>query len=93
MELKEFLVWITGGGAIVMVSWAFERWNLFQGLTSEKKEAVMFLSALSLSFASFAVATFVPAEILNQLAPWFLIASATFSTIFLGKMFHKIDKK
>ena len=94
MELNEFLIWlVSGGGAIIVVSWLVERWPWFQTLGANIKEFALFASAAVMSCGAYAVITFVPQTTLDQVAPWFLIVSGILSSVFLGKVFHSADKK
>jgi hypothetical protein len=93
MSLSEFLVWLTGAGSIVAVSFLAERWPWFQTLAAEQKKMFMFGACIVLSLGAFAVRTFVPPEILAQLAPWFGVISSVFAAVFLSETFHAVDKK
>jgi hypothetical protein len=93
MNLNDFLVWLTGGGAIIAISWLFERWAWFQAQTANLKQMLVFGSSAALSIGAWAVVTYVPADVLSQIAPVFAILAATFVSVFLGQMFHAIVKK
>jgi hypothetical protein len=92
MEFKDFLMFIVAGGGIVVASWVLERMSFFQALEAEQKQWVIFGVASVLSLTGYAVQTYVPAEVIAQIAPWFLGVSSIFSTLFLGQAFHKVDK-
>jgi hypothetical protein len=94
MELNQFLVWLFGGGgAIVAVSFVAERIPQFQALTSQVKQIVMFVACALVSCGAYAVVTFVPANIMSQIVPWFGIVASTFVTLFVSKNFHQVDKQ
>ena len=92
--LTDFLVWLfAGGGSIAVISWVMERVNWFQSLTSEAREWLMFgLSAL-VGVLAYAVVNYVSAETLSLIAPYFTIVASVFGVVFLGKAFHKVDKR
>src|SRR5574343_198863 len=92
MSINEFLVWLTGAGASVAASWLLEKFAWFQALKADSKQLVFFGVCLVLGLGSFAVQTYVPKEVLNQLAPWFLVVSTTFGAVFLGTSYHKASK-
>jgi uncharacterized membrane protein YdcZ (DUF606 family) len=92
MELNQFLTWLTAGGSIVAVSFILERIAAFQALASNVKQMVTFGACVALSFGAFAVNTYVPAEVLTQLMPWFSMVSGLFGVLFISQTFHKADK-
>lgn len=93
MELKEFLIWLgSSGGNVVIVSWLIERWSWYQSQTKENKDYLFLGFAFLVSVAAFVVLKYVPANILNEMAPYFGMFYVTFSSIFIGKQFHKADK-
>jgi hypothetical protein len=93
MELKEFLVWMaSSGGNISITSWILERIPAFQALASNVKQMIFFASSFLIALLSFLVLNYVPGEVLAMLAPYFSLLYVTFSTLFIGGLFHKIDK-
>ena len=93
MDLTGFLVWLSvGGGGAIASSWIWERIPWFQALEASYKQLVYFASCVILSVLAFLVQTYVPAETLTQLAPYFLIVASSFSTVFLGTNFHRASK-
>lgn len=91
-SLSQFLTWVIGGGAVIIVSWAFERLDWFQSLTPKMREFLMFLVPSILAIGAFAVQQFVPAELIVQASPYFMILVGIFGYVFLGKGFHLVDK-
>jgi hypothetical protein len=93
MGLSEFLQWLVGsGGAVIAASWIFERIPWFQAKTSEFKEW-FFFGVVSVFWAgAYAVVTYVPANVIAAIQPWFLGVSTLFLVVVVGKLFHKIDK-
>jgi hypothetical protein len=93
MELNEVLVWLAGGGAVIVVSWLFERWAWFQALVSAKKEALFTLAVFLFAAGAYAVTTYVSPAFLEQISPWFKIFISAIGAGVLGKGFHWLDKK
>lgn len=93
MNINELAVWIlNSGGAVIIVSWLCERWNWFQLKTASQKQWIFFGFTLILSLSAYAILNFVPANILNVIAPYWGILSGLFVTVFVGEMFHKVTK-
>jgi hypothetical protein len=93
MDLNAVLVWLANsGGSIVAVSWLLEQFSWWQGLEAQMKKLLFFGFSLLVSVAAYAVLTYVPAEVLKLIEPYFLIAYVTFTTVFLGEGFHKVNK-
>jgi hypothetical protein len=92
MTITQFLVWVAGGGATIMASWVLERIAWYQGLASDLKRWIFFGVASVFGFAAYFIGAFVPVEVLNQIAPFFLILSSAFSYVFLGSAFHEVDR-
>jgi len=92
LDINQFLVWISGGGAVVASSWILERLPWYQGLASELKRWIFFGVAAVLGVGAYLVGAFVPVEVLQQLAPYFLVLASAFSYVFLGTAFHRVDK-
>jgi hypothetical protein len=93
MDLTSFLTWlVVSGGSISVVSWLFERMNWFQALASDVKDYTIFGASVVVGCGALAVVTYVPAEVLAAIAPYFLVVSGTFATVFMGKAFHRVDK-
>lgn len=92
-SLPEFLQWlIGGGGSILAVSWILERIPWFQSLTSDQRDYAIFGMSVVVGCGALAVVTYVPAEIISDIAPYFLIIASTFATVFIAKLFHSQDK-
>lgn len=94
MSLSDFLLWLTGSaGAAVVASWVLERIPAYVKIAvAETKRWIFFAVCLVLSSGAYAVVTYVPADVLQALAPWFGLIAATFISVFTGSGFHKIDK-
>lgn len=93
MTLPEFLVWLSvGGGGAIASSWILERIPWFQSLEATAKQLVFFLSCVLLSISAFAIQSYAPQTLLDQLAPYFAIIASSFTVVFLGTAFHKSSK-
>jgi hypothetical protein len=93
MELVTFLTYLSGVGVCVAASFVLERVVWYQALEPNVKDNVFFGVCAVVALAAQATLMFVPVEILNQIGPWFLTVSTLFSYLYLGKKFHKVDKK
>ena len=91
MTLTDFLIWLVVGGSIIAVSWAFERMNWYQVLSSNAKQWVFFGACAVVSLSSYYVQTYVPVANLQALAPVFQILAGLFIALFLGNQFHAKD--
>ena len=93
MGLNEFLLWLgSASGASGVASFILERIPAFHKLASEAKQWVYFFVCLVLSVGSYSIITYVPADILEQIAPFFALVAAVFASVFLGSVFHQYDK-
>ena len=93
MELKEFLTWLlSSGGSSAVVSFILERVPAFQKLESEQKRWGFFLACVLVSVGSYLTLTYVPKEVLDQIAPFFALIATVFISVFTGSAFHKVDK-
>jgi hypothetical protein len=93
MELVAFLTYLSGVGVCVAASFVLERIAWYQALEPNVKDNVFFGVCAVVALSAQAVLMFVPVEVLNQIGPWFLTVSTLFSYLYLGKTFHKVDKK
>lgn len=92
MDLREFLIWLgTSAGAGAALSFIAERIPAFNALTSTVKAYIHLLGSLALALAAYAVMTFVPAETLDALLPWFQIVAAGVGTWIVNQVAHKAD--
>ena len=92
MGIKEFIIWLGGGGFIMATSFILERIPWYQKLSAQIRDWVFFGAAGVIGCAAVAIATYVPVDVLNGLAPFFGVIFAVFSYVFLGKVFHRNDK-
>lgn len=93
MDLNAFIVWFGSvAGAGVVTSFLFERWAWFQGLASDAKMWASFGGMALLGLISHLTLTYVPAEVLASMAPYFQILAASFLAVFSGHLFHRTDR-
>lgn len=94
MNLIECLIWLaTSGGSVLAVSWLLEQWGWYQVQSPKRKRNLFFIFSALVAIAAYCVLSFVPAEILNAVAPFFQIIYGTFVVIYLGADFHTVTKR
>jgi hypothetical protein len=92
-DLNMFLQWLVGGpGSILAVSWLLERIRWFQVKSAEEKQYIVFGCAAAVGCLALAVVKYVPALALETIAPFFMVLSSIFVTLFVMKIFHLADK-
>lgn len=93
MTIDQFLTWVlNSGGSVAICSWIAEQIPQFQGLESNLKKWIFFFGSILISVTSYCVLTYVPAEILKVIEPFFMIVYVAFITNFAGESFHRITK-
>ena len=93
MTINDFLAWLLGsGGSVMAASWILERITWFQDKSAEFKEWFFFFLASAIALGAYAAVTYVPAETMQMLAPYFSVVSGIFISVVVGKAFHKLDK-
>lgn len=92
MTLNDFLVYLGGVGAVAAISWLFEYFGWFQNTEPKKKQLIFFGSCVVVALGAYCIKTYVPAEVLAQIAPFFQIVAVIFSYLFLGEFFHEKTK-
>lgn len=92
MELREFLVWFSGVGSVLAVSWLIEFFGLFESMKPKTKQMVFVVICVVVGVGAKLVLDFVPMETIELVAPYFAIVAAIFSYIFLGTEFHDKTK-
>ena len=92
MTLSDFLVLLGGVGVVAAVSWVFEYFAWFQNTEPKTKQLIFFITCVVIAIGAYCIKTFVPVEILNQIAPFFELIAAIFAYLFLGEKFHSTTK-
>lgn len=94
MTLQEFLVWAANsGGAAMVVSFILERVPQFKDLAAETKRWVFFGASFAVTVIAYLVLTYVPQEVLLNMAPYFALFYSLFIANFGGSAFHLLDKE
>jgi hypothetical protein len=92
MDIYQFLTWLaSAGGAAAVLSFVLERISAFQDLTPDAKSWVNLGGTIVLALGAFAVLTYVPKDVLTQLAPWFQIVAACVTAWLASQVAHRID--
>lgn len=92
MSLHDFLIWLaSSSGAGVGASFILARIAWYVALPAEKKQWWFFGVCSVLSIGSYSVITYVPPEILSQIAPFFALLASAFAATFIGQAFNRLD--
>ena len=91
-DLGGFLIWLTGGGGALLVSFLAERWDWLQAQTAKVKQFLMIVIPSLLGIGALAVTTFVPPEMIAQASPYFMVIVTVITYILGTKAFHIVDK-
>lgn len=91
VTLDNFLLWLIAGGSVVAVSWILEQVAWFQSLPSKTKQLVQYGASIAVGLAALAIQLYVPADVLDQLEPFFAVIASTFGMVFLNQIAHKVD--
>ena len=94
MSIIEFLTWLgTAGGASVALAFILERVEPFQMLSVDVKSYVVLGGTIAIALGSYAILTYVPANILEVLAPWFKIVAGCVAAWLASQVAHKVDPR
>jgi hypothetical protein len=94
MNLNDFLSWLVySGGSIIAVSWVLEQVNWYKEQSPQLKKWVFFGLSAVVSVTALLVVNFVPAQVLQAIAPYFAAIAITFVNVFLGEVFHTATKE
>ena len=92
MTIYEFLAWLTSaGGAAALLSFVLERIDAWHGLSSNVRAWITLAGTILIALGAYAVITYVPKDILDQLAPWFQIVAACITAWLASQAAHTID--
>jgi putative flippase GtrA len=93
ITLEAFLLWLaSAGGSGTVASFILEELPWFQGLSSKGRKWVSFATMSVLGAGAFVVLTYVPADVLMAIAPYFAIIGSAFVSVFSGSIWHKQTK-
>ena len=93
MSLMDLLVWLTGAGSLMAISWLAEYFDWFIDMASKTKKLVFFGIAAVVTIASMLTINFVPAEIIDMLSPYLTTLIALFTMVFISDSFHAVTKE
>lgn len=91
MTIYDLLIWLTGSGAVIAVSWLCERWSWFQAQGSEIKKWIMYGASAVIAIAALLIQQYVPVETLELVAPYVTVLISIFGMIFLNQAGHVLD--
>lgn len=92
MTITEFLVWLgSSAGATAFLSFVAERLPAFQDLSSTAKGYWMLGGSVAIALIAWAVLTYLPPEILAQLAPVFQIVYGAVASWIANQFAHQQD--
>ena len=91
-DLGGFLIWLTGGGGALLVSFLAERCDWFQSQTAKVKQFLMIVIPSLLGIGALTITTFVPPEIIAQASPYFMVVVTVITYVLGTKAFHIVDK-
>lgn len=91
-DLGGFLIWLTGGGGAILISFLAERWDWFQAQTSKVKQFLMIVIPSLLGLGALAITTFVSPEVITQISPYFMVIVTVITYVLGTKAFHIFDK-
>jgi hypothetical protein len=91
MTISDFLVWLTGGGALVAASWVLGLFAGYTTLSDKVKQIIFFGLTVVFGGAAFAITQYVPASSLDAIAPYFGIVAFAFISIFVNKSYGKLN--
>lgn len=92
MDLMQFLTWLaSAAGATAFLSFVAERIPAFQTLSAGAKGYVMLGGSIVIALAAFAVITYVPPAVLDQLKPWFQVVYGVVAAWLASQFAHKAD--
>lgn len=95
--LVELLTWLAAGSSAavsaMLVSWAAENWDWFQGLTSNQKFMLQVVTSVTLGLSSWAILTYVPAETLQALEAPFKVFMLAILPLIASKWWHESVNK
>lgn len=93
MDLNTALLWLlNSGGAAVVASFILERVAAYQEQTPDAKRNWFIGISVAISLVAYSILTYVPAEVLSQIAPFFMVIYASVVAAVSGTAFHKLEK-
>ena len=92
-DLLQFVHWLVySGGSILIGSWILERIPAFVSALSDVKKLIAIAVSVALALGFYALLVYVPANIMELLAPWFTVAAGTVILYSGGQVVHRLTK-
>lgn len=95
-DLIETLAYLSTAGSAVVVamllSYVAEHSARFQAWTPDAKRATQLGGSVAVALAAYAVVTYVPADTLAALAPWWRVAFVSAIAALGNQAWHKLTK-
>ena len=92
-NINSFISWIVySGGALLIASWVLDRIPAFVALPSEAKKYINIAVSAFLALGFYAVLTYVPANILDALDPWFKVIAGLVAVYGGQQVVHRLTK-
>lgn len=91
MNIYDLLVWLSGAGAVIAVSWVCERSTKFQALAPSVKSYVQYGASVLVACGALAIQQFVPPQYIEAIAPYVGVGIAIFGMVFLNQAAHVLD--
>lgn len=92
MTILDGLIWLTGAGALFVVSKAVEKWAWFQDLEAETKQLLATVLASAVAVIAYILQVYVPVEFWEVLTPYWTLIVGIVSMNYGLELFHKFDK-
>lgn len=93
VNFAEFLQWIVyGGGGAIAVSWILEKLAWYQEKSADAKRNIFFGIVAAFTVLVYVVLTYVPASVVEAIAPYFGILAITFLNVYIGTGYHRASK-
>ena len=90
MTITNFLVWLTTGGCVVLVSWVAEQIPAWHTLSANLKRIIQFAASALLAVGALLIINYVPPAALEQLSPYFATFVAVFGAVFTNQAYHNV---
>ena len=92
MSITEFITWLaSSAGASAVAAFLLERLPAFKRLPTENKPWIVYAVSLALALAAYAIQTYVPADVLAQLQPIFVIIAGLTVPFVATQLAHAND--
>jgi uncharacterized membrane-anchored protein len=93
MDFNTAFLWVlNSGGAAIVASFILERVAAYQEQTADAKYNIFIGVSVVISLIAYSVLTYVPAEVLAQIAPFFAVIYGAVVAAVSGTAFHKLTK-